>query len=131
MLEIKPIQEKDLQARYCARCAVPYDPDCMAYAATLDGEFIGVAQFTIEKDGGYVKNITLIPGLEDFEAVFLMGRAMLNFIDLCGVHTATCARDAACETHIKAIGFREDENGILTANMTNMFGGCGGGHEAE
>ena len=131
MLEIKPIQSKDEQAGFCARCSVPYDPDCMAYAATLDGEFIGVAQFTIEKEGGYVKNITLIPGLEDFEAIFLMGRAVLNFIDLCGIHTATCARDAASETHIKAIGFKRDENGVFTADMTNMFGGCGGKHENE
>ena len=129
MLEIKPIQSKDEQASCCARCSVPYDADCMAYAATIDGEFIGVAQFTIEKDGGYLKNITLIPNLEDFEAVFLMGRAVLNFIDLCGIHTATCAEDAASETHIKAIGFKKNDNGVYHADMTHMFGGCGGGHE--
>ncbi len=131
MLEIKPIQSKDEQASCCARCSVPYDADCMAYAATLDGEFIGVAQFTIEKDGGFLKNVTLIQGLDDFEAIFLMGRAVLNFIDLCGIHTATCAEDAASETHIKAIGFKKNDNGVYYADMTHMFGGCGGNHENE
>ncbi|MBQ8175335.1 MAG: hypothetical protein IJ009_08050 [Clostridia bacterium] len=129
MLEIKPIQSKDEQASACARCAVSYDPDCMAYAATLDGEFLGVAQFTIEKNHGHIKNVTLLPGVEDFEAVFLMGRAMLNFIDLCGIHTATCASDAASETIIKAIGFQKNEDGVFWADMTDMFGGCGGKRE--
>ena len=131
MLEIKPIQNKEDQATACARCGVPYDPDCMAYAATLDGEFLGVAQFTIEEGHGHVKNVTLLPGVEDFEAVFLMGRAMLNFIDLCGVHTATCAPDATSEIYIKAIGFKPAEDGLLWADMTHMFGGCGGKGENE
>lgn len=131
MLEIKPIQNKKDQESACARCAVPYDPDCMAYAATLDGEFLGVAQFTIEKGHGHVRNVTLLPGVEDFEAVFLMGRAMLNFIDLCGVHTATCAEDAASETHIKAIGFKKNGDGVYWADMTHMFGGCDGKHEND
>ena len=131
MLEIKPIQSKEEQAAACALCHVPYDADCMAYAATLDNDFLGVAQFTIEKDRGHVKNISLLPGVEDFEAVFLMGRAMLNFIDLCGIHTATCEPDAASETIIKAIGFKKTEDGAFVADMTHMFGGCGKKQEKE
>ena len=128
MLEIKPIESKEEQAGACARCHIPYDADCMAYATYVEGEFIGMAQFNIEKNEGYLKNIVLLEGIEDFEAEFLMGRAVLNFIDLCGIHTARADRTAARVRVLKAVGFSEGEDGVLRADMTRMFGGCGDKH---
>ena len=128
MLEIKPIQSKTEQEAACARCGIPYDADCMAYGAKENGELLGVAQFTFERGEGYVKNIATAVGLDDFEALFLMGRAVLNFIDLCDVHTAVCAEDASTKRAIAAIGFSRDKNGVLRADMTRMFGGCDGKH---
>ena len=128
MLEIKPIQSKEEQKEFCLRCGIPYDAEMMAYSAKDDGNFIGVAQFTIEAGAGYVKNIALIDGLDDFEALFLMGRAMLNFIDLCGIHEAFCAEDAAEPRILTAVGFRRDAENRLHADMTHMFGGCDGKH---
>lgn len=128
MLEIKPIQSKEEQEAACTRCSVPYEADMMAYSAKDDGKFIGVAQFTMLSGAGYVNNITLVPGLDDFEALFLMGRAMLNFIDLCGVHQAYCAENAADPRILTAIGFRRDSENRLYADMTHMFGGCGEKH---
>lgn len=129
MLEIKPIQSKEEQAAACARCHIPYNMDAMAYAARLDGEFIGMAQFSIEKGYGYVQNIVTLDGIDDFEALFLMGRAVLNFIDLCGIHTATCTDDAATARILTAVGFKRNEQGVLQADMTHMFGGCDGKSE--
>lgn len=128
MLEIKPIQSKEEQEAACARCNIPYEADMMAYAAKDNGNFIGMSQFTILPGAGYIQNITLTEGLEDFEALFLMGRAMLNFIDLCGIHRAFCADDAAEPRILTAIGFHRDEEGRLQADMTHMFGGCGEKH---
>lgn len=128
MLEIKPIQSKEEQEAACARCKIPYDAEMMAYAAKDNGNFIGMSQFTILSEAGYIQNITLTEGLQDFEALFLMGRAMLNFIDLCGIHRAYCADDAAEPRILTAIGFHRDEEGRLQADMTHMFGGCGGKH---
>lgn len=125
MLEIKPIQSKEEQQAYCAQCGVAYDAECMAYSAKDNGKFIGVAQFTMLEGAGYIKSISLIKDLDDFEALFLMGRAMLNFIDLCGIHQAYCAEDAADARIITAIGFRRNGEGKLWADMTHMFGGCG------
>jgi hypothetical protein len=129
MLEIKPIQSKEEQAAACARCSIAYDADMMAYSAHDDGKFIGVAQFTMIEGAGYIKNIKLVDDLDDFEALFLMGRAMLNFIDLCGIHQAYCAEDAAEGRILTAIGFRHDAENKLHADMTHMFGGCGGDHK--
>ena len=126
MLEIKPIQTKADQETACTRCGIPYDQDCMAYAAHEDGEFIGMCQFNIEAERGYIKNLALREGLSDFEALFLLGRATLNFIDLCGIHKAACSEDAAEERVVTAIGFRRGEDGVYLADMTHMFEGCGG-----
>ena len=128
MLEIKPIQSKSEQEAICALCGVTFDAECMAYAAREGDTILGVAQFTIERGEGFVKDIKTKEGLDDFEALFLMGRAVLNFIDLCGVHTAVCAEDAATPRAIAAIGFARDDNGVLRADMTRMFGGCDGKH---
>ena len=100
----------------------------MAYGATKSGEFLGVAQFTVKQSEGFIKNIATAVGLDDFEALFLMGRAVLNFIDLCGVHTAVCAEYASTKRAIAAIGFSRDKSGILRADMSRMFGGCADKH---
>ena len=125
MLEIKPIQSKTEQEAACARCGIPYDADCMAYGAKENGELLGVAQFTFERGEGYVKNIATTVGLDDFEALFLMGRAVLNFIDLCGVHQAYFDGDVTVpgEKLLEAIGFRPDEtqNGRLGMDLTGFF----------
>ena len=129
MLEIKPISSKSEQEAACARCGIPYDADCMAYGAHEDGEFVGMCQFNIEQDAGYIQNLALREGLDDFEAIFLIARATLNFIDLCGIHRAACAPNAAPERIIKAVGFKPGEDGRLWADLSRMFGGCGGeGH---
>ena len=130
MLTIKPIQEKSDQAAACRRCGIPYDADCLAYSADEDGEFVGMCQFNIGAGMGYIQNIALREGLDDFEALFLLGRATLNFIDLCDIHTAACAPDASSERVIKAVGFKTAEDGRLIADLTHMFGGCDGeGHK--
>ncbi len=127
MLEIKPIQTKEEQAAAAAKCEIPFDADCMAYACYVDEKFLGMAQFDMRKGEGYLKNIALLPGVEDFEAIFLTGRATLNFIDLCGINTAAAAEDAAPPRILTAIGFKRGEDGILRADMTHMFGTCESG----
>lgn len=129
MLEIKPIQTKVEQEAACARCGIAFDADCMAYAASENGNFLGMCQFNIESGIGYIKNIALCKDVDDFEALFLMGRAALNFIDLCDIHQAICAPNAASPRVIAAVGFKRLDDGRLFADMTHMFGGCGGeGH---
>lgn len=125
MLEVKPIQSKVEQEAACARCGIAYDADLLAYAATVDGELVGVCQFTLAEQGGSVRSLGTTAGREsDFEAMFVLGRAALNFIDLCGVHRA--AYDApvegeAAERLIRAIGFAPNETGRWCVDLTHFF----------
>ncbi len=127
MLEVLPIQSKDEQALICKQCGVPFDVDLMAYKAISDGVIIGVCQFTMNAEGGHVKNLAAISGADitpqaRAEAIFVMGRATLNFIDLCGVHTA-CFEDKSFtdEAMISAIGFKKDELGVWRMDLTDFF----------
>lgn len=123
MLKIKPIQTKDEQALACARCGVDFAPDDMAYGAYEGDSFLGVCQFSLDGRQGYIRNLREAEGIDDFEAMFIMGRAAMNFIDLCGVHCCVCADDAATERVTTAIGFKRNGEGVLFADMTGMFDG--------
>ncbi len=133
MFHIRPIESKDEQRDLCSLCSLEYDEDCLAYAAYIDGEFSGISQFRLG-EAGYIRDLRPKEGVDDFEVMFIMGRATMNFIDLCGIHTCYASATAGDRRLLTAIGFRETENEkILFADMTGMFDGshCTGGHGQE
>jgi hypothetical protein len=125
MLEVKPIQDKAVQEAVCLRCGIPFDADLLAYAAEVDDALVGVCQFTMGPNGGSLRSMGTLVGREpDFEAMFVLGRAALNFIDLCGVHRATYDAPIKDEEEgrlIKAIGFDRLEDGRWFVDLTHFF----------
>lgn len=121
MLEVLPIQNKKEQELLCARCHIPFRTELLAYRVLVDGQLKGICQFTMDAQGGRIVDFASAPAQKEFEPMFVMGRAALNFIDLCGVHTAFF--DAPCddETLIKAIGFRKNEQGRYEMDLTDFF----------
>ena len=56
------------------------------------------------------------------ESLFVMGRAAMNFIDLCGVHKAYFEDEAfEGEGMIKSIGFSKLEDGRWFVDLTDFF----------
>ena len=121
MLEVLPIQEKSEQERLCGLCCVPYRPEMLAYSATVDGDFRGLCQFTMNADGGRLVDFAWVPEKYDFQTFFILGRAALNFIDLCGVHRAFFDADCDNETLVKAIGFSRNSEGRYEVDLTGFF----------
>ena len=121
MLEVLPIQSKEEQEALCARCGIPFKHELLAYRATVDGELRGICQFTMDQNGGRITDYAHSPEGYEFEPMFVMGRAALNFIDLCGVHRAFFDADYDNETLIRAIGFRKNEAGRYEVDLTNFF----------
>jgi hypothetical protein len=76
----------------------------------------------VKEREGFLKSLGCAKELEDDEILLLLGRAVLNFMVLCGVHTAVCTEGATTKRAIDAIGFSRDAEGVLHANMTRMFG---------
>lgn len=132
MLKVLPIQSKAEQEALCIRCNVKFDPDLLAYAAYVDGETVGICQFKLTDKGGFIYDIATLADRDepadtkaraasDFEALFVMGRGALNFIDLCGVHKAFYVGQVSDETLISAIGFKKDGDGVFKINLEGFF----------
>ncbi len=128
MFKISPIQEKELQKKYAELCGAEFCPDFFAYSMVNqdDGSIMGFAQFEIAERGGYIKDLKPRLGYSDFEAMFILGRATMNFIDLMGKHICYASINAGDERLLKAIGFKlcGDE---YFSDMKGMFDGhCSG-----
>lgn len=117
MLIIKPVQKNE-QENICRACGVGYREREMAYAAREDEKLLGVCTFYMSGDTGYVTALRCARGVDDFEALFIMGRQTLNFIDLCGVHKAVFLGEESRIT--KAVGFKMTD-GRLFMDLKGFF----------
>ena len=130
MFKITPIQNKARQEEICALFGVPYRP--MAFAYILfdhdSGDVMGMSQFEILTGEGYIYELKEAPDSSDNEAMFILGRQTMNFIDLCGAHLCRASLDAGDTRLMSAIGFK-CKDGEYFADMTGMFDGkCDGHH---
>ena len=123
MLKVLPIQSKTEQEAICARCGVTYKPELLAYSATLDDKLAGICQFTMNSEGGSLRDLASIEGCDNSEVLFVLGRATLNFIDLTGVHKAyyDAPVDETNEMLVRRIGFCKREDGRFFVDLTNFF----------
>lgn len=121
MLKVLPIQSKLKQEEICVKCGVEYNPDLLAYAAYVDDELAGVCQFKLTDKGGLMYDIAPVLGSENREALFVMGRGALNFIDLCGVHSATYVGTVSDEPLLLQIGFKKNSDGVFEINLEGFF----------
>ena len=85
MLEIKPIQTKEEQKEICELCGVEFDSDCLTYSAKENSGLLGVSQFRIFGKYAVIYDLANALNIDDLEALILMGKATLNFINSCGV----------------------------------------------
>jgi hypothetical protein len=121
MLEVLPIQDKKEQETIANLCGVPFRTELLAYKALVDGELRGICQFKMSANGGSIVDFANVPEKYEFEPMFVMGRAALNFIDLCGIHRAYFDAECDNETLIKAIGFSRNADGRFEMDLTDFF----------
>ena len=131
MFKITPIQDKTRQKEICDICGAEFREDAFAYQMydIESGKIMGMSQFEIGEIG-YIYDIKETPAHDDFEAMFILARQTMNFIDLCGNHTCYAEKDAATEQLMRAIGFKKKEDKYF-CDMTGMFDGHCDGHKVE
>ena len=132
MFKISPIQDTEVQKKYAEACGIPCREELFAYAMLdVDSlELMGMSQFEIGDGVGYIADLVPRVGYDDFEAMFILARQTMNFIDLCGAHVCHADKDAGSERLLTAIGFRE-KDGNLFCNMAGMFDGHCDGKKVE
>lgn len=129
MFKIEAIQNKENQERFAKACGTASVDGYFAYAMynVETNAPMGFAQFDINGEIGHIIDLKEAVGLSDFEAMFILGRSTMNFIDMCGAHIATAAIDAGDPSLLKAIGFKETDSGYF-CDMTGFFDGNCGNH---
>ena len=121
MLEIYPVESKKDQELICKMCGQKFDPDDMCYAAYVDGVLAGACQFIIHEQSGYINALSESAETNDKDALFIMARATLNFIDLCGAHKAYYKGEETDEALIKRIGFSKTDEGKWFMDLRGFF----------
>ena len=122
MITVKPIQSKDDQQHFCELCHIPYRAELLAYGAyDHQGKFAGICQFSMDQAGGHIYHLATPSRDDPDDCLFVMGRAALNFIDLCGVKIAFF--DGKCDDSalLRRIGFSTDEKGRYTLSLDGFF----------
>ncbi len=121
MLKILPIQSKIEQEDLCSKCGVEYDPDMLAYAASVDDRIAGICQFKLTDKGGVISSFAAATDFYSRDALFVLGRGTLNFIDLCGVHYAVFNAKFDDEELLRAIGFKKNDDGVFDVDLEGFF----------
>lgn len=124
MFKISPIQKVDTAVKYLKEAGAEYINGAFTYAMNdMDsGELMGIAQFEISNEYGYIFDLKPRINYSDFEAMFILGRQTMNFIDKCGVHYCKASISAGDEALLRAIGFKPVGD-WYECDMTGMFDG--------
>ena len=133
MFKITPVNDKSLQKSITELCGGEFKQDFFCYVMTdlETGEVMGYSQFEISSGTAFLADLKEAPSRNDFEAMFILGRQTLNFIDLCGVHNAYAYKSCGDKKLLHAIGFRDSSDDKMTIDLNGMFDGKCSGHKVE
>ena len=130
MFKIEPIQDKLRQKELCELFGIKYEEDFFGYYMydldTLSA--MGMSQFEIKGEEGYINDLVSVKDHFDHEAMFILGRQTMNFIDKCGAHKCYARPNGGEDKLLSSIGFKPDDSGNLFCNTTGMFDGKCGNH---
>ena len=122
MLIINPIQDKDFQKEVCNLCDFKFDPLLFAYSEKENDRLIAGCQFDILGKESTITDFGMVSGQdEDLEALIILGRSVMNFLELSGSDTCTFdTRSPNNERYAKALGFNFTD-GKYKVNLKGLF----------
>ena len=119
MLKVIPMLKPQEHERVCLICGLEYDKSQFAYAAYEDEEVVGASQFYIKDGIGYISDLGVTE--ENYPLAMLIGRSVLNFLDLHGVSEAYFEKNGEFyDRAAKIIGFK-NKDGRHYAFLPGMF----------
>ena len=125
MFKITPIQDEKEQEIIAKACKTVKRDGFFAYKMidVETGELMGFSQFEILGTCAFISDIKAPLGYDDFEAMFILAKSTMNFIDTCGAHLCKVSESTAEERLLLAVGFKNYE-----CDTTGMFDGshCSG-----
>ena len=105
MLKVIPMSKATEQERVCLKCGIEFDKNQFAYAVYEDDTVLGAAQFYIKDSIGYISDLRVAD--DNMPISMLLGRSVLNFLDLHGVKEAYFEKQGDYyDKAAKIIGFK-------------------------
>ena len=119
MLRARALRDIEEQKNCCTVCGMQHNPD-MLYFAIFENETdcLGTMEFRFTKEGARITNVMPKTGTYDDEAMFILGKATLNFIDLVGPKYVEYAADD--EKLCNLLEFYP-KNGVMQVNLVGYF----------
>ena len=122
MLEMRPVYTSYEREEYTKPFGIVPEDDKVVICARYPDRFVGMAYVSANGETGTIHHLSLIDGYKDDTDIFLLGKAMLNYLDLQGVKYVEYP-DVKDEALAKRLGFKKDEKGIYRVYLVGYFTG--------
>ena len=125
MFKITPVNDIEEAKSLCERLALPYFEGAFYYKMfdMETEEIMGISVFELYSTHGEILALKEVDGIDDFEAMFILIRQTMNFINLCGQNKCFAKTTYSPEKMLLCAGFRKKEGEIFEANLEGMFDG--------
>lgn len=128
MFTIKPVQNEEAARGAVTACGGEYTGGTFVYEMrdSESGALMGVTQFDIGETGIILTVLPENKYRDDREAMFILLRSTMNFIDVSGAHICRAPYSAGDGALLRSAGF-SDVGDSYICDMSGMFTGhCGG-----
>ncbi len=122
MLEMRPVYTSYEREEYTKPFGITPEDDKVVICARYPDRFVGMAYVSAEGENGKIHFLSLIDGYNDETDLFLLGKAMLNYLDLHGVKNVVYP-EVKDEKNAKRLGFKKNEDGTYTLSLEGYFTG--------
>lgn len=122
MLEMRPVYTSYEREEYTKPFGIVPEDDKIVICARYPDKFVGMAYVSAQGENGIIHFLSLIDGYNDEIDIFLLGKAMLNYLDLQGVKNVVYP-EVTNEMLVKRLGFRKNEQNVYTLSLVGYFTG--------
>lgn len=122
MLEMRPVYTSYEREEYTKPFGIVPEDGKVVICARYPDRFVGMAYVSAQGENGTIHFLSLVDGYNDDIDIFLLGKAMLNYLDLQGVKNVTYP-EVTNEPLVKRLGFRKNQENVYTLSLVGYFTG--------
>ena len=128
MFEVQPVRSPELQAALAEKLGGKYSDGTFAFfAAEMEDDFtnvkypIALLQFTLTSEKAVIKSLDIREGSEKDEAVTVLVRAVMSWVNKAEVPQIEFDDGAADEDYIKSVSFRRNDGGRWSVDLVKFY----------
>ena len=120
MLEMRPVYTSYEREEYTKPFGIIPEEGKTVICARYPDRFVGLAYVSIDGELATVHEFSLVDGYDDDTDFFLLGKAMLNYLDLHGAKNVVLPL-AKNEKILKRLGFSKSGDGQWNLSLAGYF----------